>query len=262
VLRGHAGPALLDSYHDERQPVGRQVVDRAMKSVADMAPISAALGFRAGQSAQDGWTSLDELAADSVEGQRRRAALAAAVDLQNYQFNCHGVELGQRYMSRAVVDDASPWPIPDRDPELYYQPTTHPGAHLPHAWLQRGTEPISTLDLTGSGCFSLLTGIGGEPWRTAAAKIAAETGVALIAHTIGLRSEHEDIYGDWARLREVDDRGCVLVRPDGHIAWRACGGADDPVATLRAAMTRVLARDELTEPTPTEPIPTDPGEPT
>jgi 2,4-dichlorophenol 6-monooxygenase len=253
VLRGTAGPALLNSYHDERQPVGQQVVDRAMKSVADMAPISAALGFRAGQSAEDGWTSLDELAADTTEGERRRAALATAVELQNYQFNCHGVELGQRYTSGAVVDDATPWPPPDRDLELHYQPTTHPGAHLPHAWLQRGTELISTLDLTGSGCFSLLTGLGGEPWRTAAGKVAAETGIALTAHTVGLRCEHEDVYGDWARLREVGDSGCVLVRPDGHIAWRARGGADDPMATLRDVMTRVLARDHLTGPTHTDP---------
>ena len=253
VLRGDAGPTLLDSYHDERQPVGRQVVDRAMKSVADMAPISAALGFRAGQSAEAGWAGLDELVTDTAEGERRRTELAAAVRLQNYQFNCHGVELGQRYASSAVSDDATPWPRPDRDPELYYQATTHPGAHLPHAWLQRGTELISTLDLAGSGHFSLLTGIGGEPWREASAKLAAETGVEFRVHTIGLRCDHEDVYGDWGRLREIGDSGCVLVRPDGHIAWRAHGGADDPVGTLRDVMTRVLARDNLTEPTQTGP---------
>jgi 2,4-dichlorophenol 6-monooxygenase len=253
VLRGQAGPALLDSYHDERQPVGHQVVDRAMKSVADMAPISAALGFRAGQSPEDGWASLDELVTDTAEGERRRAELAAAVRLQNYQFNCHGVELGQRYVSSAVSDDATPWPQPDRDPELYYQATTHPGAHLPHAWLQRGTELVSTLDLAGSGHFSLLTGIGGEPWREASAKLAAETGVEFMVHTIGLRCDHEDVYGDWARLRETGDSGCVLVRPDGHIAWRARGGAADPVATLRDVITRVLARDNLSEPTGTDP---------
>jgi 2,4-dichlorophenol 6-monooxygenase len=138
--------------------------------------------------------------------------------------------------------------LPDRDPELYYQATTHPGAHLPHAWLQRGTELLSTLDLTGAGRFSLLTGIGGEPWRTAAAKIAAELGLALTAHTIGLNSEHEDVYGDWARLREVGDRGCVLVRPDGHVAWRAHSGADDPAAALRDVLTRVLARDHPVDP--------------
>jgi hypothetical protein len=45
----------------------------------------------------------------------------------------------------------------------------------------------------------------------------------------------------------------VLVRPDGHIAWRAHGGADDPVGTLRDVLTRVLARDHLTEPTQTGP---------
>ncbi|MEU0600007.1 FAD-dependent monooxygenase [Streptomyces sp. NPDC006393] len=242
VLRGQAGPDLLDSYHEERRPVGRQVVDRAMKSVADMLPISQALGFKPGQSAEAGWAGLEELFDDSDAGRRRRSALREAVELQNHQFNCHGVELGQRYRSRAVIDDGTPYPPFDRDPELYYHPTTHPGAHLPHAWLQRGAERVSTLDLAGRGNFSLITGIGGEAWRQAAKKIAADHGMELPAHSVGPRCDYEDVLGDWARLREIGDRGCLLIRPDRHIAWRSHDLDSDPERALRTALDRVLAR--------------------
>ena len=91
---GQAAPSLLQSYSDERQPVAEQVVNRAMKSVAGMQPIPQALGFCQGQSADEGWASLDHLFADSAEGREKRKKLAAAIQLQNYQFNCHGVELG------------------------------------------------------------------------------------------------------------------------------------------------------------------------
>ncbi|KQY56775.1 MULTISPECIES: FAD-dependent monooxygenase [unclassified Nocardioides] len=243
VLRGLAGPALLDTYDAERQPVGRQVVDRAMKSVGDMLPISQALGFAPGQSSDDGWKALDDLFLPGPDGEVRRKALDEAVALQNYQFNCHGVELDQHYESSAVADDDTPWPTPDRDPELFHHPTTHPGARLPHAWLEHEGRQVSTLDLVGHGAFTLLTGIGGEAWADAAAKAATELGVPLNVRTLGHHSEYDDVLGRWAELREVEDTGCLLVRPDHHVAWRSTRLTDDPQGDLVAVLRRTLASD-------------------
>jgi len=242
VLRGQAGDALLDTYNDERQPVGRQVVDRAMQSVRDMLPISQALGFQPGQSAEEGWASLDELFSPTDRGEERRTELHAAVALQNYQFNAHGVELDQHYTSAAVLDDGTAWPLPARDPELYHQPTTHPGALLPHAWVQRGTQRVSTLDLVGRGRFTLVVGLDARAWSEAAGKVAAELGLDLDVVAVGPRCEHDDVYGDWARVREISDSGALLVRPDRHVAWRSSGRADDPAADLRRALERILDR--------------------
>ena len=83
VLTGKAGQGLLDTYTAERQPIGRQVVDRAMQSVRDMMPISEALGFRQGQTAEQGWESLNELWSDTPRGADRRTELDAAIQLQN-----------------------------------------------------------------------------------------------------------------------------------------------------------------------------------
>lgn len=242
VLRGQAGPELLDTYHAERQPVGKQVVDRAMKSVEGMLPISQSLGFAPGQSSEEGWASLNAVFAPGEDGERRREALRAAVDLQNYQFNCHGVELDQRYQSTAVIDDGTAWPEPTRDPELYHHPTTHPGARLPHAWLESNRDAVSTIDLTGRGGFAVLTGIGGEAWADAAAQLADELGVPVTGHVIGAHADVDDVLGRWANLREIGDTGALLIRPDHHIAWRAPEMSDDPVSDLRQALTTVLSR--------------------
>jgi 2,4-dichlorophenol 6-monooxygenase len=241
VLRGQAGPELLDSYHDERQPVGRQVVDRAMKSVGDMLPIAQAVGFTAGQSSEDGWANLEELFSPSPVGTQRRAELNAAIQLQDYQFNTHGVELTRQYSSVAVIDDGTPWAVPDRDPELYYSPTTHPGAALPHAWLEHAGDRISTLDLAGQGRFCLITGIAGHDWDAAGAKARAEFGIDLEVYRVGPRCEYDDVYGDWNRLSEVGDAGALLVRPDRHVAWRATDLPADPATELLTALRQVLS---------------------
>ncbi len=243
VVRGQADPKLLDSYSAERQPVGRQVVDRAMQSVRNMLPIANALGFKPGQNEEQGWASLQELCATSEEGRRRRAELQQAIELQNYQFNCHGVELGQRYRSGAVVADGSEEPAYARDRELYYHPTTWPGARLPHAWLSdREGRRVSTHDITGKGRFTLLTGHGGEAWAQAVAAAAERFGLPIEVRRIGLDLDYADTYGDWARLREIAEDGCLLVRPDTHVGWRCADLPPVPGEALLDTLERILGR--------------------
>ncbi|MGV8826017.1 FAD-dependent monooxygenase [Methylibium petroleiphilum] len=247
VLQGRAGTALLGTYTQERQPVGEQVVNRAMKSVRDMLPISEALGFAPGQDERAGWANVEQLFGDSERGRERRQALRDAVKLQDYQFNCHGVELGQVYVSDAVVPDGSERPAPARDPELYHHPTTYPGASLPHAWLQRGQERLSSLDLVGRGRFTLLTGVGGKAWREAAQEVARRVRVDLDVVSIGgPNCDAHDVYGRWQALSGITDAGCLLVRPDRHVAWRArdLDGRTDPAAQLEQVLRRVLALND------------------
>jgi 2,4-dichlorophenol 6-monooxygenase len=242
VLRGTAGEALLDTYDDERAPVGRQIVLRANKSIEEFGPIFDALGLTGESDPELMRRHIAARAANTPEAARQRADLRAALELKNYEFNAHGVELGQRYASAAVVPDGTPEPAYTRDPELYYHPTTWPGARLPHVWLGRDGHRVSTHDLAGKGRFCLLTGIAGEAWAEAAAKVADEMGVELVAHVIGPGREYIDLYEDWARAREVAEDGCVLVRPDAHVAWRSTAMAGEPAAELRRVLGAVLAR--------------------
>ena len=150
--------------------------------------------------------------------------------------------MNHRYRSAAVVPDGTAEPAFDRDPELYYQATTWPGARLPHAWLERDGKQISTLDLCGHGRFTVLTGIGGEIWVEGARAVAAEHGLPLEAFVIGPGRDATDLFGDWAALRGTAEDGCVLVRPDHHVAFRAADASGDVAERLEAALLGVLGR--------------------
>jgi 2,4-dichlorophenol 6-monooxygenase len=240
VLAGRAGAALLDSYSAERQPVGAQGVQRAITSLQEGAAIEAALGYEPGQPAEAGWQALAALYEPGPAGDERRDALHKAIELSNYQFNAHGIELGYRYHSDAIADDDSPDPTPARDPQLYYQPTTRPGARVPHARLEHDGVPVSSLDLADDLGFALLTGPGGEAWSGPAADVSARTGVPVRVHVIGGREGVTDPYGEWAALREVESSGCVLVRPDRHVAWRSIRYTPDGGQQLAAVLDQAL----------------------
>ncbi len=238
VLRGQAGEGLLDTYDAERQPVGRQIVDRANQSVREMGGWFATLGLRPDMSAEEADARLAELY--GPDGESQRAALLAALDLTNAQFNAHGIELGQRYRSRAVAPDGTPPPEPTRDPVLHYEPSTYPGSPLPHAWLAVGDQDVSTLDLCAYDRFTLLTGAGGQPWLDAAAKVSAELGVEVAGVRVSLGLDINDVYSDWSRRREIGDTGCVLVRPDRIVAWRSPDAVEEPQKALTEVMSHVL----------------------
>lgn len=241
ILKGMAGPQLLESYNAERQPVAQQVVLRANKSLESLFGLVAAVGLRPGQTEQEGWESMQQTFAPGPEGEARRTQLNQALKNQDYNFNALGVELGQFYRSAAIVSDGAQ-PQPALDAEIHYQPTTLAGASLPHVWLSHSKKDVSTIDLVGRGRFTLLTGVSGGVWNDAARELAAALSIPLNCVTIGLGAEADDIYGDWAHVREIGEGGCLLVRPDRHIAFRTLSTPDEPYAVLAEAMNTILAR--------------------
>ncbi len=243
VLRGLAAPSLLDSYNEERAPVARQIVERANQSIADTGRIVAALDV-------DDTTDVGKLnrqlalrKAPGPEGEKIREKLREAIAYKAYEFDAHGVEHNHRYASAAVVPDGTAMPAFIRDPELYAQPTTWPGAKLPHTWVTREGRRVSTLDLAGRGAFSVWTGIGGQAWLDAAEAFGAETGLPVTLVSVGPGQPFEDPYGTWAELREISDGGVLLVRPDLYIAARHASAPDSDATAaqwLRQALTPVL----------------------
>lgn len=246
VLRGQAGAGLLESYDAERVPVGEQVVTRANRSTGEFVPLFKALGLGDGLASEDAAAGVRRGRLPTAEGARRRRELAEAMQLKHYEFSAHGVEMNQRYVSSAVLADGRPAERWARDRDLYAQPSARPGAKLPHAWLvdARGHR-LSTLDLVGKGSFTLVTGLAGEAWVRAARRCAAEFGIALKAVRID-EDGARDAYGSWQRVSAgLDERGCLLVRPDGVVAWRHGQPVDDAgraAAALRGALTALLHR--------------------
>jgi 2,4-dichlorophenol 6-monooxygenase len=241
VLKGAGSPALLDTYTAERAPIARQIVTRANQSIAEFGPIFEALGMDGGIDHEKMQSNMDARCNATPAAEKQREALRKAIEFKKYEFDCHGVEMNQRYVSNAVIADGLPEPPFEKDRELHHASTTSPGARLPHAWVfDRAGKQHSMLDLAGHGRFTLITGIGGEAWVKAAKDAGQELGLEIITRIVGPRQDFEDHAGEWARLREIGDSGCVLVRPDHHVGWRALKMEKYPVQGLSTALKKIL----------------------
>jgi 2,4-dichlorophenol 6-monooxygenase len=241
AVRGWAGNGLVESYSDERVPVGAQIVARANQSRKDYAPLREWLVADADDPVAAG---LERLKAPTPEGLALRTRLYQALELKNTEFNAQGTELNQRYVSSAVLADPADgeevWP---RDPGLYLQATTRPGAKLPHAWVvDRTGRRRSTLDLVGKGRMTVLTGLAGTSWVAAADKLALPYLRTVVIGEPGA----QDVYGYWRRVADRDglsEAGALLVRPDGYVAWRhldALWDQTEAVDLLEDALGRLL----------------------
>lgn len=210
VLGGHAGPGLLDTYEAERLPVARTALRQSMLRLEDPSLH---------------WGTGDE-------GRRRRAEAGA--------LNAPVVHLGYRYDSAAVLDAVPELPSHE---DVEQDLDGSPGSRLPHRWLTRAGERISTLDLVDSR-FTLLAGPQGGPWLEALDKVAAPLGVPVDGHRIGGGAEVADPDSGWPAGAGIEESGAVLVRPDGFVGWRARSLDGAPAELLEAALSALLARTE------------------
>jgi hypothetical protein len=188
VLEGWGGDQLLDSYSVERQPVGIRSVTEASGNLRRMLSVEPHPDLL--DKTPQGATARAQVGREFSETMRR-------------EWFTLGAHLGYRYEGSPVIwPDGTP-PAPD-DPRSYV-PTARPGHRAPHAWLADGR---STLDLFGRG-FTLL-GFGKQESDAAPFLDAANRrNVPLTFFAIA--------EPDIAVLYE---RNFVLVRPDGHVAWR------------------------------------------
>jgi 2,4-dichlorophenol 6-monooxygenase len=245
VLQGKAPPSLLDSYETERRAVTQRNADWSMFSMFNHNVLVASLGLINGAPAEFNEAQFAKLLADNADGQSRRARVNEVFKLSRMEYAAHDMEMGFNYPVGAVVDDASPMPV--RDPMgAVYTPSSRPGCRLPHAWLRHKERAVSTHDLLPMGGFLLLTGEGGQGWCAAAQKLAAETGLRLSSVLVGESGgEVLDPSGAWAEVRGVAADGAILVRPDGHVGFRAATAVDDAYALLGSALRDILCAASL-----------------
>src|SRR5262249_24617574 len=124
-------------------------------------------------------------------------------ELMSHEWFMNGYHLGYRYDdSPIVVSDGTP--VPPMEGRTYTQ-TARPGARAPHVWLADGH---STLDLYGRG-FVLLRLGSDAPAGEGLVKAAAAAGVPLAVVALAEPA-----------VLKAYERRLVLVRPDGHVAWR------------------------------------------
>jgi len=200
-----------------------------------------------------GWAGAGLL--DTYQLERRPFALTVSEDAARNvggfgqrpeQFSNRGRVLGVSYDSPAVIPDGSDPPAAT-NPVIDYIPTARPGSRAPHLWLRRSGEVISTIDLYDTS-FVLLTGAAGQAWTAAAERVAPQLGIPLVSYVVGQESDLVDQPNAWPSLYAVGPNGAVLVRPDGHVAWRAATAVDDARRELAAVLRRVVSLNPETNP--------------
>ncbi|WP_382309787.1 FAD-dependent monooxygenase [Herbiconiux sp. UC225_62] len=219
VIKGHAHPSLLRSYHDERHPVARNVVAQSsaalMRHTSEIARVIEGIEPGAG-----GWSAFERFYARTPEGEAMRAEMARAFDEGNYGVRMLGVELGQQYDSGAVVSDGTQ-AAENPDPAVHYIAQARPGHRLPHAWIDRAGTRSSTIDLAKLDRFVLVTDPAGRgAWLQAIAKAAERVDLPVELVTIGTGGDYEDSMGNWAQLSGLRLGGALLIRPDSFVGWR------------------------------------------
>jgi 2-polyprenyl-6-methoxyphenol hydroxylase-like FAD-dependent oxidoreductase len=201
TIEGWGGPALLQSYETERKPVAKRNVAEATENM-----VRNRMDF-----IDD--AALAKVDQDTAEGaEMRRLVHGDILANKSKQFSSEGIALGYRYdPSPIICPDGSPAP---EDSVTRYIPTARPGSRAPHAVLPDGR---STIDLFGRG-FALLN-FGSDPAPFVVA--AATRNVPLIVTAIA----------DPA-IAALYEKKLVLVRPDGHVAWRGDAAPADPMAVI------------------------------
>ncbi|MGE4606686.1 MAG: FAD-dependent monooxygenase [Myxococcota bacterium] len=225
VIAGTAGDALLDSYEAERLPVGRGNRDW---SVANAMGLASVIGPGAAQQAR-------RLADAELSFEALSAEILQIADREVGHFSAMGRDLGFVYEDGALVSDGSR-PPECENPDRNYIPSGRPGARAPHLGIVRDGELLSILDLFEDRWVLLAASIHAGTWRRAAA--AQRVSVDCVA----IGTDVLDPGDAWASLYGIED-GAVLVRPDGHVAWRSRHHVEDAEGTLRRAFGHILAND-------------------
>ena len=148
--------------------------------------------------------AIEERKANTPAGARKRAALLEAMKLKDYEFNAHGVELGQFYESDAIVVGRPRARNRCATPSCTTSRRPCPAAGCRTSGSATRSSTLSTHDLAPYGRFTLLTGTAGQAWVDAAERGRPRARASpLAAVVIGPGHAVTDLYYDWAAQREV-----------------------------------------------------------
>ncbi|MBO9200993.1 MULTISPECIES: FAD-dependent monooxygenase [Niastella] len=206
VLQKQAGAELLQTYSNERQPVGMQVAEMSGLLADDKGLLDIPRFMKLVSSSPNEY-NLDKM--------------VTMVGLPDF-----------RYASSAIINNEQ-----EEVPALL---SGQPGTRIPHVWLQKGPQPVSTLDLATKH-LTLISDEAGLTWELAAKEVAEQLQIPLRVHII---HQEDPAYGPWKEISRMQAGEVMLVRPDGFVAWRQTLSTANAAALLKEALKKLLAINE------------------
>jgi 2-polyprenyl-6-methoxyphenol hydroxylase-like FAD-dependent oxidoreductase len=203
VLGGRASPRLLDSYDTERRPIAESNADFSYHNAMRFNQCDEALR----------------------SGNPDRIAFWIR-DSDNHVHSM-GQALGFCYEDGAVIADGTGHHVLR---SRHYEPSDRPGARFPHLWLDLARHG-STLDWFDQE-FVLVAGPKADAWMEAARAVSGRNGRVVQAQQLQDTHEKDGLL--------LGARGAVLVRPDGHVAFRMPWTPTDPAAELAGVLSKLL----------------------
>lgn len=205
VENGWAGDDLLETYEAERRPVAQINTEQSLENAGKMFGLFEALYGSDPEKTRERFDAM-------CEDPTAFPDLGPAIELQRPHFDSLNLQLGYRYISDAVIDTA---PVDKNVPIdiSRYEPSTQPGAILPHAWVEADEQETSLLSLVPMERFTLLLG----PESDASAEAIKASDVPLSVLTYG---QDFKTAADWSAFSDLPGDGALLIRPDRHIAKR------------------------------------------
>lgn len=192
-LQGWGGETLLESYTVERRPVALRITQFSTGNLAIMKQVPSA----------------EKVLEVGAEGAAARKAVGKALlDGLKREWFSQNMHLGNRYATSPVCVFNEPEDLAeiqaDYDNAVDYVPSTRPGCRAPHAWLEDGR---STLDLFGRSFVLMVSG-------------DVEQARPLVQQAQARKMPLDPFALQDVAIQKLYARRFVLVRPDGHVAWR------------------------------------------
>ncbi len=214
VMKGWATDKLLASYEDESLPIATQNANQSLANAKRLDALSE-LSCPA-----EIWQS-DEAFSEWLNEGGRQERINEAVEIQRQHFNSIGLQLGFSY-SEEYTGDVE-----------VFVPRADVGFRMPHTWLTKDSQKISTLDLLDPTAFTIISGPESGNWSA----LCEEIGVPC--HTVILNGEYDGAKA-WLESIELPKAGALIVRPDGHILAKALDASAQSTEDVKNAFTSML----------------------
>ena len=264
VLAGQADERLLGTYEQERRPIAERNCAESRTNYEKIFDVIEALGIP-----RDGLETLARLKnarlfrwlpsawqatvlkllnvpilwalARFERNPRVRDRVLASIADQTPHFDRIGLDIGYQYQRGALVSDRTAHIAPD-NPVTEYAPSTRPGARFPHLWLDP-EKTMSTHDALRPDGYTLLVDEQGDAWQGALRGLGALRSPLRVTRLADACADErsEDAL---RRTCAIEPDGALLVRPDGHVAWRVATRTTTPEQTLKEALEQCHIRWE------------------